>query len=63
METESPSEEEKRKILNFHIAARENDASTSIIGSWNDCSNFDELAFKNYDLETRSIMITKSTRF
>ena len=60
--TESPSKEEKRKILNFQIAVRENYEATSNIESWNERYNFYELAFKNYDFKTRSIMREKATR-
>ena len=54
---ESACENEKRKIMNFKIAVKENVLVTSIIESWKEHYQFYELALKNYDYENRSIRI------
>ena len=48
--------------MNFKIAVKDDDKSTALIESWNERYNFDELAFKNYDYENKSIRIEKATR-
>jgi hypothetical protein len=62
LELESPCQNEKRKIVKFKIAVKENVTATNIIESWKERYNFDELAFKDYDYENRSIRIDKVTR-
>ena len=59
---ESACENEKRKIMNFKIAVKENVLATSIVESWKERYHFGELAFKNYNYENRSIRIDKVTR-
>ena len=53
---------ENEKLMNFKIEVKENVLATSIIESWKERYQFDELAFKNYDYENRSIRIDKVTR-
>ena len=59
---ESACENNKRKIVSFKVAVKENVIATSIIESWKERYNFDELAFKNYNYENRSIRIDMVTR-
>ena len=57
LKKESLLENEKRKVVNYRIAVKENDSVRRIIRSWQGRYNFDELAFKNYDYENRNIRI------
>ena len=59
---ESECEKDKRKLVNFKIAVKENVLATSITESWRERYNFDELAFRNYDYKNRNIRIDKVTR-
>ena len=59
---ESECEKDKRKLLNFKIAVKENVLATSITKSWRERYNFDELVFKNYNYKNRSIRIDKVKR-
>ena len=59
---ESECEKEKRKMVNFEIAVKENVLATSITESWRERYNFDELVFKNYNYKNRSIRIDKGMR-
>ena len=62
LDVESLLETKSRKFMNFKIAVKDDDKSTALIESWNERYNFDELAFKNYDYENKSIRIEKATR-
>ena len=48
--------------MNYKIAVKENDTVSKIIESWKTRYNFDELAFENYNYETRSISIKAVSR-
>ena len=50
-------ENENRKIMKYKITVRENPSCREIIESWRERYKFDELAFRNYDYENRSIRI------
>ena len=54
--------EENRKIENYKVDVKDNGKVHEIFDSWKTRYNFDELAFTNYDFESKSIRIRKVSR-
>ena len=62
LNVENHLENEHRKIVNYKVIAKDNDTVQEIFESWKERYNFDELAFKNYDFENKSIRIRQVSR-